>query len=528
MEVNVFKKSLSRVVARIAYVYPSTYKAMISGLSPDIVYGMLNENDEVYVERFSCSKLNGVEETPRSLETGSLLKDFPLILTSIHYEPDIVNLARLLISSGIEVLAKNREKHIVVAGGPACMNNPIPYSDVVDACIIGEAEVTLDKVVEKWVEYGDVKKKFLEELASLNYVYAPGITSGPVYRVYVEDLDKSYYPLRQVENTEIEPVYGRGFKLEVSRGCPFWCSFCMETRLFQPYRERSLSELKRILEKGLRYSLGGNRLVVFSLAFPVTRTHYDILEYLRGEGYKASIPSLRITPYLEKSLETIKSLGQRTLTIAPESFSPVIQQFTLKYVGLLDYVTQALEEFLVKGFDLKLYLIYGFRGFLDLEYSANLNYLMKLIKLAKSLKRKISLSINPLIPKPHTPFQWVGMLPRDILMASLRQYKSALKELVETRAYDVDWAIVQAQIALSPSPLGAFIDLWARFGGGLAGWRRATRVLGVNYKYVFTGYDLDSELPWGFIKLGSYCEKVNRSQFSVYERLPRSLDHGSK
>jgi len=225
MELNTILKNPLRVKARIAYVYPSLYHVMISGLAPDIIYYYSNKREDTYIERFTCSKLTGVEPEPRSLETKSRLRDFPLILTTLHYEPDIVNLTRLLIAGGIEVFSKNRES-VIIAGGPVVMENPIPYSDIIDAFVIGEVEATLNQVVDLWIEYGDSKKRFLEELAELEYVYVPGVKEGEkITRAYVSNLDEAFHPVKQVENTEVEPVYGRGFKLEASRGCPFICGF---------------------------------------------------------------------------------------------------------------------------------------------------------------------------------------------------------------------------------------------------------------------------------------------------------------
>ncbi|MEM1863339.1 MAG: radical SAM protein, partial [Desulfurococcaceae archaeon] len=293
MEINTVYKNPLRVAGRVAYIYPSIYNVMISSLAPDIIYSLVNNLEEVYMERFVNTKLQGPENEPRSIETGSRLRDFGLIMTTLHYEPDIVNLARILKAGGISVF-RDRRKEILIAGGPVCMENPIPYSDIVDAFIIGEAEVTIPIVIEKWLEYIDNKRKFLEELSTLKYVYVPEYTDDVVEKRYVEDLDKSFYPYRQIENTMIEPVFGRGFKLEVSRGCRFWCSFCLETRVFQPYRERSVEVLKSILNKGIQYTISGKRVVIYSLSFPGSRDQIKLLEYLVREGYVASLPSLRL------------------------------------------------------------------------------------------------------------------------------------------------------------------------------------------------------------------------------------------
>ncbi len=519
MELNTILKNPLRVKARIAYVYPSLYHVMISGLAPDIIYYYSNKREDTYIERFTCSKLTGVEPEPRSLETKSRLRDFPLILTTLHYEPDIVNLTRLLIAGGIEVFSKNRES-VVIAGGPVVMENPIPYSDIIDAFVIGEVEATLNQVVDLWIEYGDSKKRFLEELAELEYVYVPGVKEGEkITRAYVSNLDEAFYPVKQVENTEVEPVYGRGFKLEASRGCPFICGFCMETRVFQPYRERSLSRLKHILETGIQYTSSGRRVVVFSLSFPVTNTHYQFLEYLVSENYIASLPSLRINKYLEKSLDLIKLLGQKTLTLAPESLSHIKHSVFFKYPGMLDYIKQFIESVIDSGFNLKLYLIYGVKYISRDEVAREIEYLYSIAKYAKSKNKKITIGLNPLVPKPHTLFQWIGMLKKEELLEELKLYKSSLKSLVEAREYDIDWSIIQAQLALSPKPLGEFIYKWAVHGGGLAGWRRTIRETGLNYSYVYTGFKPGEGLPWEFIDLGEKTRISTYAQFEVVKKL---------
>jgi radical SAM superfamily enzyme YgiQ (UPF0313 family) len=521
MEKNIVLKNPMRVSARIAYVYPSLYRVMISSLSPDIIYYMLNKRLEVYVERFHCTSLHGLEQEPRSLETKSRLRDFPLILTTLHYEPDIVNLVRLLIAGGIEVYSRNRAESIVIAGGPVALSNPIPYSDVIDAFIIGEAESTLDRVVDLWLEYGDSKKRFLEELSQLKFTYVPGYSdvSSSIEKSHVEDLNSAFYPVKQVENTTVEPIYGRGFKVEVSRGCPFWCSFCMESRLFQPFRERSLNKLKEVIEEGLKYTISGKRLVLYSLSFPTTSNQYKLLEYLSSEGFTATMPSLRIGRYLEKSLELIKNLGQRTLTLAPESFTHTLQSCFFKYTSLVEYIEQVIREAVDLGFDLKLYLVYGVKGVGIEKLREDIEYITRLVKYAKERGRKITLSLNPLIPKPHTMFQWIGMSYREELLRQLEFYRRELKGLVEARIYDIDWGIVQAQLALSPKPLGRFIYTWALHGGGLSGWRRAIRETSLDYSYVFTGYDPSEKTPWSFINLGWGVEKVNISQFNASRRI---------
>ena len=362
MEVNIVRKKVRRGLSRIALVYPSTYEAMATSLSVHIVYYMVNGLfSEVYLERFYAHSLHGVEPEARSLETRSPLRNYELILTSIHYEPAIASLVRMLYYSGINPIRSKREIPIV-AGGPAVMANPHPYADIVDAFIIGEAEATLSRVVDAWLSYRGEKKKFLEEIASLKYVYVPGINEPQekIYRVWVENLDTAFYPIRQFYNPEREPVFGRGFLLETSRGCMFWCRFCLEGKLFKPYRKRSYSALQKLVNKGLRVN-NTDRVVVYSLVYPSSPDEKLLLEYLVDNGIKASLPSMRAN-YLDRGfLELARAAGQETLTIAPESFSPFIQRIIGKYFEL-DPITELILEAAKLGFNIKIYVIYGVKG----------------------------------------------------------------------------------------------------------------------------------------------------------------------
>ena len=162
-EVNIVRKKITRSTVRVALLYPSLYSVMSSSLSIHIIYYMLNENyKEVYVERFHVKNLYGEEPPPRSLETNSPLKDFEIILVSMHYEPDIARLVKLLYYGKIDPRRTIRDK-IVVAGGPPFIANPKPYSDIVDIAVVGEIEAILPEIIEYWMSYRGDKKRFLED-----------------------------------------------------------------------------------------------------------------------------------------------------------------------------------------------------------------------------------------------------------------------------------------------------------------------------------------------------------------------------
>lgn len=517
MEYNIIRKKISRKTIRIALVYPSTYEAMLSSLVTHMIYYMLNELfDEVYVERFYLKNLFGEEAEPRSIETNSPLKDFDLIITSIHYEPNISGLLRILHSAGLE-LYRERRRIPVIAGGPGVMANPHPYEEFIDAFIIGEVEDTLSRIIDDFIEFRDNKKMFLEKISSYSYVYAPGFTDVIVYRKWTGDLDSAFYPIKQVQNTEVEPVYGRGFLLEVSRGCRFWCRFCIETRLFKPYRRRSNYKLFELINKGLSANRL-DRVIIYSLLYPTSKDDIKLLEYLVLNGIKGSLPSLRAEYIDEYFLDLVRELGQKSITIAPESFNVFMQRILGKYFDL-DILNESIDKIINKEFNLKLYIVFGVKNESLDDSKANINTLKKIAKKAREKKLRLSITLNPLVPKPKTVFQWIGMIDLEKAKSIVRYYRKELRGLIDTRPLYVNWAWIQGSIALADKKISKVLIDWSLGGGDLGSWRRALKNNNYSTSYLFNGYKYGEELPWNDIVLDEYIEKTLESEYHVVARL---------
>jgi radical SAM superfamily enzyme YgiQ (UPF0313 family) len=509
-------KNPLRVNARIAYVYPGSYEAMTSSLAHDLLYTYVNKRDDVYLERFTLDSGSGL----RSIETGSPLKDFDAILTTLHYELDIANLVRLLSSAGLDPRRGGRSIP-VIAGGPVVMANPMPYMGVVDAFVVGEIEATIGGVVDAVSKRaGEGKKAVLEELSDLSYVFAPGFNEGAERR-YAEDLNGVEYPLRQVYDTEREPAFGLGFKLEVSRGCLFHCSFCMETRLFQPFRHRSMGRIKELVERGLEYN-GLDRVVVYALSFPVVREDVELLEYLAERGLRAVLPSIRLEKIDKRILELIKGIGQRELTLAPESFSFFTQRALMKYPGLVNLLSDKIESVLEAGFDVKLYLIYGVKGEGLRDLEETLSVLRDLAGRARLRGRRLIASFNPLIPKARTPFAYIGMRPLEELRAMRKLIEKELRGVGVVRELDIKEGLIQAALSLGGGGLADAVVEWSLRGGGYSNWVKVVREKNLDLSYVQRGLNPEEEPPWRPIVIDKTEEKVLEAQLEVLRSLVSS------
>ncbi len=518
MEVNTIKKKIRRGLIRIAYIYPSVYEAAISSIVFHMIYYYVNElYNDVYLERFVLKRLSGREPPPKSLDTGSPLRDFPLLIASIHYEPDYVHLIRILESGGIPAFRSERERrHLLVIGGPAPMANPAPIYDIADVIVVGEVEPLLPKLIEKFIECQDEPEKFLEELAGIDGFLVPKINDS-VKRVWEKSINTSFYPVKQIQHVDKEPVYGRGVLVETSRGCPLWCRFCMETRLFKPYRCRSFTRLKEIVEEGIKVN-NVNRVVIYSLFYPGNRDEKKFMEFLIDNNIKASLPSMRLDRLNEEILELIKSLGQKTITIAPENVSKYGVQVLSKYFNVKDLVDKP-KLIIDKEFDVKAYFILGVKGETLDDIKTNIEYIRNLANHAKKKKRSVRITINPLIPKPWTAFQWIGMIELDRAKNIVSYVSNELKGLVDTRPLHINWAWIQASIALADKDIAKTLVVWAREGGDLGAWRRALKITSYKTDYVFKGLNYGNPLPWSNVVLDKYVEKVLEKEYEYIRTL---------
>ncbi len=509
-EVNIVKKKLRSGMVRIALVYPSTYEASLSSLAIHMIYYLVNSYPEIYMERFTYT-----DQGIRSIETNSPLRDFDYIVASIHYELDYAKFINMLYRGGIEVFRLRRKgKPLIFVGGPAPTSNPAPLSDVVDVVIIGEIEALIPRLVDTILEYHGNPPRILEEIRGDGFFQPSAMEE--TRRVWVRDIDSTFYPVRQIQCIDREPVYGRGLLIESSRGCPYWCRFCLESRLFKPYRPHSYNWLRRVIDAGLEAN-NIDRVIFYSLYFLGSDSERKILEYLGDNGLKASIPSLRTDLLNDENLDLIWSVGQRMITTAPENISSYGEKILYKCHGR--NLKNILMKVIDRGFDLKLYFILGIKGESLDSIRENIDFLRDIGGYAHRRGRRVSVTVNPLIPKPKTVFQWIGMIDLERARNIIKFIRNELGRIVETRPYHVNYAWIQASIALGDWSISRLVIEWGIMGGGLGNWRRVLRRHGYSTKYVFEGWRFGERLPWDYIVLGEYVEDVLEREYIVFKKL---------
>lgn len=497
-EINAVVKKVRRGMVRAAVLYPSFYHVAADSLAVQMLYHYLNSQDDVYAERFVVGE-DG-EPVPLSLETRTPLTSFEVILVSVHYELDLVNILRFLLSAGVPLRSSERESPIVVAGGPPVIANPLPLAEYVDVLVVGEIEEALPQLLEAYRAHRGDKKMFLEELNPRRGFYVPVLFEGDEYVdfAFAKTLPLEFHPVAQFQPLD-EPGWERRTAVETSRGCFRGCAFCLEGRIFNVARERPVDDILNIAREGRKANLS-NHLKFVSLSFFDHSKADEILERALEEGLSFSIPSLRAETLNEDRLELMRRGGQKTLTIAPETGSRDVALRIGKYVSV-ERASEVASAAKKAGFTgLKLYLMVGLPWEDEGSLEETARYVERLSEESGFKgERELKITVSPFVPKPHTPLQgeaFVGIHEAKKRISFLRK---RLGGKADVRVYDPRLAAVQTVIARGDALVGKALAEWAALGGRLGSWRRAMASIGLDVER-YLGR-IEPPYPWSFIRL---------------------------
>lgn len=494
----------SGTLAKIALVFPGSYEASITSLVTHIAYYMLGSDQEILVDRFTLD----------NIRLGAIysldLRKFDVVLLTLSYELDYASALKILLANRIDPIATSRTKPVIIAGGPAISANPLPMSKFLDAVVIGEGEEFF-RLLPNLCTLLPNKRAFLETLSSKG-VYVPSLHEGErVRKHYVQDLNNTFYPLYQIRSLVREPIFGEGYIMEISRGCPHLCSFCMESFITYPYRIRSYEKIMSYITRGLELNRV-ERVIFYSLSFFDHPLADKLLEELRSMNVKYSIPSLRADTLNEHRVRLINSGGQKTLTLAPETNSPKLKCVIRKNVSE-DVIFRVVNEGLKLGMEIKMYYIIGLPYESMDDINESIKFLKSLVDLLKRYEKRVRLTVNPLIPKAGTPMQYFPLVSRKEYLSRLKVMKKELPEKyfqIDPLSYNIAYA--QTVIGLGGREISELLLKWSINGLRISNLKLAMSELSLNDNFIFRFKDVSENLPWDFIDLGLNVKML-------YERL---------
>ena len=488
----------------IALVYPNSYYLGMSNLGLHTLYSQLNSYRDIVCERVFWERENQERNIPpRSLESGRPLAAFKVVAFTISYEIDYFNIVSMLKTSGIPPLAADRdESHpLVIAGGPCVIANPMPLSPFFDGFGIGEAEKLLPGLLPAIIDIvGTKRTTLLKAVAGVPGMYVPLVPPAtPVTRQRAENLDR--FPVNSVLLTG-DTELGELYLIEVERGCPWHCRFCLVSTAFRPMRFRSVATLLNQAKEGLRYR---QRMGLVGPAVSDYPHLEELLSGLRQMGAQFSLSSMRAGRLPEGVLAEIAAGGARTIALAPEAGSERLRQIINKGISEAD-ITDTIVRLARHGIkQLKLYFMVG----LPTETDEDIAEIVKLTRQCKRLLdrqargARLSLNIAPFVPKASTPFQRLPMAPLITLKNRIAKLKDSLApEGIQMKCESPAWSHVQAALARGDINVARVLNTIKE--NSLAGWRRAVAECHLDTDfYAHQKWPESQKLPWAIIDTGS-------------------------
>lgn len=549
-EINSVKKTVTSETIRYGLCFPDVYEVGMSHLGSHILYGVLNEIDDVYCER-AYAPWADAEEIFRkegiplfTHETRTDIKAMDIINFTLQYELSYTNILNMLDMSKIPFLSKDRseEDPIVMAGGP-CAYNPEPLADIVDFFSLGEGEevfVELMDLYRKKKQESWTKDEFLRQVAQIKGIYVPKfyqVTYDEAHRIksfepisdefprkiqkrIVEDMNTAYYPTDFVL-PYTDTVHDRAM-IEIFRGCTRGCRFCQAGMIYRPVREKS----KDVILQSARDILKDTGYEEISLTSLSTLDHsdikdtiYEMIDEHRSQMVGVSLPSLRTDDLAVDVLQEIQKIRKTGLTFAPEAGTQRMRDVINKGVTEND-----LDETLRKIFGLgwnrvKLYFMIGLptETYEDIEGINDLgNRATWLFKQTPAENRKgsvsVTLSASNFVPKPFTPFQWMA---QDTL-ETFKEKQKFLREKITNKKvkfnyHDAKTSVLEgsfargdrrlSQVLIKAFELGCKFDGWQEFFD-FKKWMQAFEACGIDYTFYNRERAYDEMLPWDFIDVG--------------------------
>jgi radical SAM superfamily enzyme YgiQ (UPF0313 family) len=516
---------------RVALAFPNTYFVGMSNLGFQTVYRLFNAEDGIVCERVFLppkSEIAALKTSGASLvtiESQTLVRDFDVLAFSVSFEWDYTNVLTMLRLAGVAARAEQRTHHdpLILIGGAVTFVNPEPLAPFADVIAAGEGEALIPPLLEAFTQASD-RDDLLQRLVQSRGYYVPSFydvhyresgsidrfepragTGAPavVRKAALKTTEAVDPPVTSIFTPDTE--FGSRFLVEVVRGCANLCRFCWAGYNYLPVRA---FPKERILELAAAAKPYSDRAGLVSIALCDHPDIEEILTRLAEMGYGISPASLRLDDLTPTILRLLRASGERTVTIAPEVGSDRLRRVVNKTITN-DEIIAATEMIFASGMEnLKLYYMIGIPSETDEDLEAIRDQTLQMrdimMKHAKGRGHvgRIVGSVNPLVPKPGTAYQWLPMEDDASIDRKIKRLR-ALTSDIENVYFNIKserHSFYQALMSLGDRRVAPAIEAAERNGGN---WRAAVKEAGVDADfYVFRDRSEDPVLPWDIIDGG--------------------------
>ena len=563
-EANSVVKDHSKMLARMAFLFPDTYEIGMSNNGMRILYHVVNREPDMLCEVAFAPWDDMAREMAKydiplyTHASYTPVRDFDVVGITLQTELNFTNVPYVLELSRIPAWQKDRKEEdpIIVSGGPA-MANPEPVADFFDAFMIGDGEkvmVELLRCVGEGRKAGLKRAEILQNLSKIDGVYVPTLrpvvkngygmmvpaepakgsyqnTNG-VRRLFIPEMDPKDYPVKNlIANMQL--VHNR-FSVEVMRGCAQGCRFCQAGIWYRPCRELNPDDVLDIAKAGIR-ATGERELGLLSLSTadykPVEALTDSIIDDPFYDTVDVSLPSIRVNSFGQSLAEKVAALkGGRSATFAPETGSERIRKMINKTISDQD-MYDAAEHAFSSGFNkIKLYTMIGFPTENLEDMQAFCDLIFNLVKIGRKYNRgiQIAVSIGILIPKSFTGLQWAPFMDKETALGHIRFVREKFFKHPNVKINWASWetSFLEAVYSRGDRSLAPVIYTAYKKGiifesdsyrFGFDKWLQVWEECHYDTSWVYRERDKDEVFPWDFIHAGTSKQYLRREWEKAFD-----------